>query len=344
MNLTRQVAIRIAALVATTFLALSLAACNSSSVSDLIDAVDPDRKPINRSILGTNAFASDARFGTPRQQLRDIRNQLGIRFVRVLFAWNDAVQPGPNATPNFGLYDDIVNAVPDGMDILVILTGVPSWASNPANQVNGNIRQTVAERWVRAVATRYQGNSRIIGYQIWNEPNTTLFPENITMGFVNDPVAYVELLAFSHSIIKSISPNALVLNAATTAINQNFPESLDYNRAMRDAGALSFVDRWAIHYYGKQFENVVRSGGVEDFLNGLGIGIWVTESGAQGVNSQLAYGEQVWPFLQEEIGGIERIYQYQYAEATPSDVSYGMRTLDPAFPVSDLYVFLRDNS
>ncbi|MBN8549494.1 MAG: hypothetical protein J0M12_09280, partial [Deltaproteobacteria bacterium] len=117
-------------------------------------------------------------------------------------------------------------------------------------------------------------------------------------------------------------------------------ETLDYNRAMRDAGAQAFTDRWAIHYYGKQFENLER--GVKDFLNGLNVAVWVTESGAQGVNSQLAYGEQVWPFLFDKIARLERIYQYQFTEATPSDVTYGMKNLDPNFPVSDLYIFLRD--
>lgn len=318
----------------------ALLGCNAS-VDDLVDSIDPDRKPIDRSILGTNAFASDARFGTPQQQFREIRNQLGLRFVRVLFAWSDAVQPSPSASPNFGFYDQVVAAIPSDMDALVVLRGAPSWISNPANLVNGNQRQTFAEQWVRTVVNRYKNNPRIIGYQIWNEPNTTLFSENEVMGLVSDPAAYVEMLAFSHSIIKSISPGALVLNAATTAINQDYPDTIDYNRAMRDAGALSFVDRWAIHYYGKQFENVVRNGGVGDFLDGLGIGVWVTESGAQGVNSQLAYGEQVWNYLRDQIGAIERIYQYQFAEATPADVSYGMRTLDPSFPVSDLYVSLR---
>ena len=319
--------------------AFALWGCNSSA-GDLVNSIDPDRKPINKSILGTNAFASDARFGTPEQQFREIRNQLGLRFVRVLFSWSDAVQPSPSASPNFGLYDNIVAALPADMDALVVLVGAPSWLSNPTNLVDGSRRKTFAESWVRAVATRYQNNPRIIGYQIWNEPNTTLFPENEFMGLVTDPVAYVEMLAFAHGVVKSISPGALVLNASTTAINQNYSETLDYNRAMRDAGALSFVDRWAIHYYGKQFENVVRNGGVEEFLDGLGVGVWVTESGAQGVNSQLAYGEQVWNYLTDQIGSIERIYQYQFAEATPADVSYGMRTLDPSFPVSDLYVSL----
>jgi hypothetical protein len=111
---------------------------------------------------------------------------------------------------------------------------------------------------------------------------------------------------------------------------------------MRDAGAQVFLDRWAVHYYGRQFENVRRDGGVSDFLNGLSTPIWVTESGAQGVNEQLKYGEEVWPFLREEIPSIERIYIYQFAEATPADVTYGLRNLTPGLELSDLYISFRD--
>lgn len=150
------------------------------------------------------------------------------------------------------------------------------------------------------------------------------------------------MLALANSVAKDAAPGKLLLNAATTAINQNFPETRDYNRAMRDAGAVDLVDVWAVHYYGKQYENVIRSGGVADFLNGLNKPVWITESGAQGVNNQLAYAEEVWPYLQEHIDRLERIYYYQFTEATPPDTTYGLRNLSASMPVSDLYTYLRD--
>jgi hypothetical protein len=191
---------------------------------------------------------------------------------------------------------------------------------------------------------RYASNGRITAFQVWNEPNTTLFPENITMGLNDSPENYVELLARSFSVIRDRAPEKLVVSAATTSINQNFPGTIDYNRGMRDAGLQNFADIYAIHYYGEQFENVVRSGGVRDYLRGLGMRIWITESGAQGVNSQLPHAERAWPYLREQIPEIERIFQYQFTEATPSDVTYGLRNLDPNFPVSDLYIHLRERA
>lgn len=319
-----------------------IGACNSSTVEDLVDSVDdPSRRPIDTARLGTNAFVNDGRFGSIAGQFREVRDVIKLDFVRVLFEWNDAVHPNPNSEPNFGFYDDIARSIPQGLDAVVVVTGLPTWMQNSANWSGGNPRRTFAEQWVRRLAARYQGNPRIIAWQIWNEPNDPANPNNAILGILNDPSAYTEMLGFAHGEVKRVSGD-LVINAATTAINQNYPESIDYNKAMVAAGALNFVDRFAAHYYGKQIENVVRGGGVADFLNSLGKGIWITESGAQGVNSQLSYGEQIWPYLIEKIPGIERIYQYQFTDAAPADVSYGMRTVDPALPVSDLYVHLRD--
>jgi hypothetical protein len=320
-----------------------IAACNSSAVKDAIDLIEGvPRKDIDTTRLGTNAFVNDPRFGTISEQFLRIRDTLRLNFVRVLFEWNDGVQASPNASPNFSFYDQILDNVPAGMDVLVIVTGIPSWMSNSANWVENNPRTTFAERYARRIFQRYGNHPRVVGFQIWNEPNMSVNSQNVTLGFVNSPENYVEMLARSYSLAKSLAPSKLVLNAATTAINQDFPQTLDYNRGMRDAGAQSFVDRWAIHYYGRQFENVITSGGVQDFLNGLSKGIWVTESGAQGVNSQLEYGERVWPFLRDRIPGIERIYQYQFAEPTDPAVTYGLLNLSQNAPVSDLYIWLRD--
>jgi len=85
----------------------------------------------------------------------------------------------------------------------------------------------------------------------------------------------------------------------------------------------------------------VQKDGVADFLNSLSKPIWITESGIQG-SEQLPYVETVWPFLREKVSGIDRIYYYQYANPGSATNNYGMRTTDAQFPVSDLYVFLRD--
>lgn len=300
------------------------------------------RRPIPYSLLAINAFVNESRFGTIRSQFREVNSTLGIKKVRVLLAWNDQVQPTPNATPSFGFYDQIINSLPVGTEALVILTGVPSWMKDSKNWLGGNSRATFAELWVKKVVARYAKKGRVGAFQIWNEPNNPDFKENLTLDVLTKPENYIELLAFSYSAVKSAAPRKLVVSGATTAIAQNFPATLDYNKSMVKAGALSFTDIYAIHYYGKSVERVLLPGGVAEFVNALTKPVWVTETGAQGVNKQLEYAERIFAFLKANMPGIARIYIYQFTESTPAATTYGLRNLTPGASVSDLYINLRN--
>jgi hypothetical protein len=77
-------------------------------------------------------------------------------------------------------------------------------------------------------------------------------------------------------------------------------------------------------------------------MNQINKPIWITESGAQGINSQLAYGQRTWPLLRETVAKIARIYIYQFTESTDAQTTYGLKNLTPGLTVSDLYINLRD--
>jgi hypothetical protein len=311
------------------------------SRAGLIDNFFP-RKQIDTSLMGVNAFVNDSRFGTIKSQFEEVRDTLRLKYVRVLFTWDDNVQPSPTSPPNFSFYDDIAKNIPRGTQALVILTGVPSWVSDSANWSGGSARVTFIRKWVSKVIPRYQKNSQIKAYQIWNEPNDSSNALNDVMGFTESPETYVDMLKRASKVIRKQKKRKRVVSAATTAINQGYPRALDYNRAMRDAGAERAIDFWGVHYYGSHYENVLRSGGVSDYLNGLSKPIWMTESGATGINEQLEYVERTWPFLKEEIPGIVRFYLYQFTDATEAEETYGLKNLTPGFTISDLYIYLRD--
>lgn len=328
------------------FIAFAFSSCGSGdSLDDLLDlATDPpERKPIDVSRMGVNNFFVNSSFGSIGTQYSDIRNTLDLRAVRVLLAWTDSVQPSPSSSANFSFFDNILGNVPAGVDVLVVVAHTPSWMTNSANWIDGNPRKTWVERWLRPVLARYGGNGSIVGWEIWNEPDFTVVPSDVALG-LEDPNNYFQLLSLSRPVVRSLSPGKRLLNSATRSIQQNFPNNLNYNRSLRDLGATSLVDVWNIHYYGAQYENVVRDSGVREFLNSLGMPIWITESGAQGPNNQLAYVERTWPFLREQIPSIERIYYYEYSSTVATESNYGLRTSDPNFPVSDLYIYLRDRN
>lgn len=325
------------------FVCVFFVACNQAkqAIDDAIDVVNVDRKPIDVSKTGVNAFGNDGRFGSMSSQYGEVKNTLGLSFVRILIAWDDNTQPSPSSEPNFSFTDAILDSIPAGVDVLAVLTGAPSWMADSSNWIDGDPGKTFVEKWVRVVASRYAGRKKLSALEIWNEPNMAADRDSGIMGF-SDPVRYTAMLSSASAVVRSVAPGKRVLNAATTAINQNDPETLDYNKSMVEAGALNAVDIYAVHYYGEQFERVVKNNGVADFLNSLGKPIWITESGAQGVNNQLKYVERAWPFLSEKIPSIDRFYYYQFTEATDPTVTYGLRNLSTDLPVSDLYVYLRD--
>lgn len=329
----------------TAFLFLvTLGTLGCSDAKDLIDVGlnPPDREPIDISRTGVNNFFVNPEFGNIRQQFSEIRDTLGLKYVRVLFAWSNDVQPSPNSAPNYGFYDEIVNNIPSGIDVSIVLVHTPNWITNPGNWVGGNPRQTFVERWVRPTVQRYAGRPGIVGWEVWNEPDFTVVGSDDALG-LTDPANYFELLNYASSVIRVLDPTKLVILGASRSIAQNFPNSLNYNKSLRDFGAENLVDVWNVHYYGKNFESVVAGGGVGDFLNSISKTIWITESGIQGPNNQLPYVEQVWPFLRDEVPGIDRIYYYEYGSTQPLEQNYGLKTTDPGAPVSDLYIYLRDN-
>lgn len=323
---------------------LSLCACEKTDeLKDLVDLKmdPPSREQIDASRVGVNNFFTNSRFGSIATQYETIQHTLRLNYVRILIACTDDVQSGPNASPDMSFFDNVIASVPSGVDILVVVAHAPNWMTNSGNWIDGNPRKTWTEKWFRTVVARYANNPRIIGWEIWNEPDLTVVSADAALGLTS-PSNYLELVQFAAPIVRSLDPTKLVVMAATQSIQQNFPVNLDYNISLRDLGIEGLVDIYNIHYYGEQFENIIRDGGVADFLNGISIPIWITESGAMGPTNQLAYVETAWPYLQKEINGIDRIYYYEFGSTQPLETNYGLLTSDASFPVSDLYVHLRD--
>jgi hypothetical protein len=307
----------------------------------LQDAIAP-RRTIDTSTLGVNAFANDARFGNIESQFNEVKNELGIRYIRILMNWDDNVQPTPTSKPNFSFYDELVKNIPPGTEALVVLTSLPSWMQDSNNWLSGDPRKTFAKKWVKKVAKRYARKGRVKAFQIWNEPNDIHNPHNLRLGLAAEPKNYVALLQDAAAEVRRYAPKKRLVAAATTAINQNFPDTLEYNESLRDQGIESIADVVAIHYYGAQYERKYL--GVGAFIESIQRPIWVTESGQRGVLKQLEYAERTFPFLKALSPRIQRIYAYQFTDERASSDSWGLRTLDPEFPISDLYLHLRDRN
>jgi len=151
-------------MLAIVILFLGISACNSDQINQVGDAIDiadgVPRKDIDPKRIGVNCFFNDGRFGSFSSQNSEIKDTLKLRFIRILMAWNDQVQPTPSSDPNFSFYDEVISNIPSGVDVLVVLTDVPSWMSDQANWVAGNPRTTFVEQWVKKVVDRYKDGLR----------------------------------------------------------------------------------------------------------------------------------------------------------------------------------------
>ncbi|MCS6894454.1 MAG: glycoside hydrolase family 5 protein, partial [Deltaproteobacteria bacterium] len=298
----------------------------------------PPRKTIPYKLLALNAFFNDPRFGSLYYQVTDVLRNLKLNRLRVLIRWDDKAHPSPEMRPNFALLEEILNSLPQDAKVLIVTTGTPTWMSDSSNWLSENPRKTFIELWFKPLIQFLFTRTQVEAIQIWNEPNDMDQVENRIMAF-KDSGKYFELLKACSEFLKSSGQQIRILNGATTAINQGGHGALNYNKELVKLGAHHLVDAWAIHFYGMQFERVFKNGGVADVLKRVKKPLWITESGARGINNQLEYGERVWPFLAENFEFLARIYIYTYTEDAPSDQTYGLRNLSTR-PYSDLYLHL----
>jgi hypothetical protein len=269
--------------------------------------------------FGLNCFFNQPTLGTIEEQVRDI-NQLDCHDLRVMFDWNDDVQEMPTDEIFWGFYDDIVNKTKDHCQILIVLTGCPTWNRfAPSSEV---ARQKYLD-YIKLVVDRYSDFSHVIGFQIGNEPNSRHFPENKIYNFL-DPLEYANFLILASKHIREISPKKLVINAATTSIIQNYPQTLDYNRALISADILQHVDFFAFHYYGTGFFNFHRPNGIKNFLRSIDIPLVCTEIGHPEPEVANYYAQTTLPYLLENVPHILDFYWYQY-DGGGETGSYGLR-------------------
>lgn len=290
---------------------------------------------IPREELGVvNEFVPNP-IGDAAAQGMDIRTTLNLRHVRTTFFFDDGFLASEGAQPNFARFDAIVNAIPEGVDLLPILAYAPQWLANRPDW-----KAVFIERYVTPVLDRYGRDPRIGGWEIWNEPdgfcNGNVAPPGVLDCSAED---YVDLVARVAPVVRARS-NAPIVGAATTSINQSFPDNLDFNRDMVRAGLLELIDVYNFHWFSVQLENLAL--GVSDFLNGTAKQVWCTESGRQGVTRQLDYAEEVFPVLEDHVERLDRIYIFTYFEGdVPASDTFGLVASDGT--LSDLYVFLRDD-
>lgn len=278
---------------------------------------------IDRSKIGLNAFYNDPRQGSLDFQSKEISKNLGIKTVRILFHWDEFNNKAEHENINWGFIDGILNSFHDDMKALIVVEGLPRWLK----EYPGDKHEAFVNMF-RKMCHKYKSDNRVLGYQIWNEPNMEAHEDNVVMGFVKSPLKYLRLLGSCYESSKTINPNKKILNAATTSISQNYPETLNYNRILIKNRVCDVVDIFAVHWYGNKLEKLHRPNGIIETLNGVNKPIWMTESGKSGQKGQKEYVKTVWPYLFKKIPNLQIIFYYIYYECENSPINFGLKYIN----------------
>lgn len=290
--------------------------------------------PITKSKIGVNNFFNIPEHGTIPEQYKIVQS-LNVKIVRVLFAWTEGVQPTETSLPNFSFYDDIVKNCPADIKLLVVVAHTPNWFLSSPN----NTTRRWFKDWFVKVVDRYKNNPKIIGYEVWNEPDEIVLPSDGVLR-LNEPNIYFHLLEMCSIYSKSIDNKKLILNAATFAITQRYPKALEYNKTLKQLGAESLVDKWNIHFYGKQYVDVFKTDGILEFLQSLKVPIWISETGCRNQNNQLLYFQNTYSLLEEHVKNIEYYFWYILTDSDPASSAFGLLAANKS--VSPLLTYFID--
>lgn len=189
---------------------------------------------------------------------------MGVNDIRVAVPWI-YIQSQDNTDYDWTKMDYIVHAASErDMNIVGVMSGTPTWAGFP---INGHSDPADYARFASAVAERYNDASTIgpiDDYEIWNEPNGSLFYNPI------DAKAYTAMLQAAYPAIKANNPNATViagvLGAVATIPGLSLaPEA--FVSQMYGAGAKGYFDALSYHPYNYTLPFSLGAGQVNSPLN-----------------------------------------------------------------------------
>ncbi|MGZ8176315.1 cellulase family glycosylhydrolase [Williamsia sp. SKLECPSW1] len=171
----------------------------------------------------------------------------GLGSIRVPVFWA-AIQPTGPAAYTWSVVDHLVDgARARGLRVLATVGGSPAWAGDPAAGGGPYAAPRDVSEWatfVRATAEHLRG--RVSAYEIWNEPNSSMF-----FAPKVDAGRYTRLLRAAHASIAAVDPRVTVLAGAlgTVIDTATTTDPVDFLRTMYDDGAAGSFDAVSVHPY-----------------------------------------------------------------------------------------------
>ena len=175
----------------------------------------------------------------------DAIRAVGARWLRVDIDWS-VIEPN-RGQQNWSVPDRVVDrARARGFEVVGIIAYTPAWARVAGG---GDTHGYPADPatfagFARQAAQRY--STRVTHWEIWNEPNlTNFFRPRPDVG------RYVELLAAAAPAVKSVQPNARILNGglAPAVDNGSDISPVTFVQQLYARGAHQYFDILSVHPY-----------------------------------------------------------------------------------------------
>jgi hypothetical protein len=291
-------------------------------------------KHVDKRRLSVNCFYNQNYFSYPSYsqefsaQNDEITSVFGKEvLVRVLFYWNDNVQPKRDGKIDFSFYDDILKFMPEHMRCVVVLSGCPSFVRSESSRFT---RLDLFSEYCNCCIEHFGANPKVIGFQIGNEINSDIDGNN----YYEFP-KYVENYVY---VAQQVRPyiervNKKFYMAATTSILQNYPKTLLYNRGLlKYHQKLNLFDVFCIHWYGDSWFSIFTNNGVLNFIDTISLPISITELGHDSPKHHVKYFRRNVPFLFAKIENLLNIFWYQY-DGGGETSQFGLRRKDGVSPL-----------
>jgi hypothetical protein len=227
-------------------------------VALLVVATLADARSVPRGWLGVTADGPLVEPGNPFGSEWDLIAASGAETVRTAFDWGES-QPAADSPISFAATDAVVvAAAARHLPVLPVVHRPPGWAAvaGPASSPDGTAAYA---RFLTALVQRYGPRGSLWSerpdlprlpirqWQIWNEPNLTLF-------WTPQPFAkrYVALLKTSRRAVRAQDPGATIVLAGLPNI------SWVALRQIYRAGGRGSFDAVALHPYTSTPANILR--------------------------------------------------------------------------------------
>ena len=224
----------------------ALTALAAAAAAAALSAAAAQAQPIVSAIVDPSAQAQPASFAKMAAA--------GAQVVRLELAWSsiapterpasfDAEDPADPAYRWAAADGPIQAAVAAGLTPLVDITAAPAWANKAYRYGPGLPDATELARFARAAAIRYggafEGLPRIRYWQVWNEPNISLFlTPQLAGGKPVTPAVYRAMVNGVAKSVKAVHADNLVVAGGLAPFFDNTPDVQAQNP---DWGPLTFM-------------------------------------------------------------------------------------------------------